>query len=143
MLKVNYFRYSSWKSRAKSCLKCSNVLVDKDNVRSSTRISTRTTFALNIHKWSSQWNKLIMKNICWWYILFSNLYDIHKSASKHNDGLEKVSVRLISGNCSLIQILPNRLMKLFSLEKQVQITYHIHLSNLTRLTFLKAPIKST
>ena len=34
-------------------------------------------------------------------------------------------------------------MKLFSLEKLVQITYHIHLSNLTRLTFLNAPIKST
>ena len=34
-------------------------------------------------------------------------------------------------------------MKLFSLEKLVQITYHINLSNLTRLTFLNVPIKST
>ena len=74
---------------------------------------------------------------------FSKVYDIHKSASKLNDGLEKISVRLISGNCSLIQILPNRLMKLFSVKKQVQINYHINLSNLIRLTFLKAPSKST
>ena len=34
-------------------------------------------------------------------------------------------------------------MKLFSLGKQVQITYHIHLSNFTKITFLNAPIKNT
>ena len=41
------------------------------------------------------------------------------------------------------QILINRRMKLFFLEKQVQITYHVHLSNLTIMTFLSALIKST
>ena len=41
------------------------------------------------------------------------------------------------------QILINRRMKLFFLEKQVQITYHVHLSNLTIMTFLNALIKST
>ena len=71
--------------------------------------------------------------------LFSKVYDIHNSASKVNDDLEKIT----SGKCSLIRILTNRLMKVFSLEKQVQITYHIHLSNLTRLAFLNAPIKNT
>ena len=45
----------------------------------------------------------------------------------------------MSGKCSLIQILRNRLLKLLSLEKQVQITYHIHLSNIKRMTFLNAP----
>ena len=68
----------------------------------------------------------------------SSVYDINKSVSELNADLEK-----ISGKCSLIQILTNRLMKLFSLEKQAQITYHIHLSNLTIMTFLNAPIKET
>ena len=75
--------------------------------------------------------------------LFSKFYDIHNLASKLNDGLEKISFGLISGKCSLIQILTKRLMKLFSLEKLLQINYYIHLSNLPRLTFLNAPIKST
>ena len=30
-------------------------------------------------------------------------------------------------------------MKLFSLEKQVELIYHIHLSNLTIITFLNSP----
>ena len=40
-------------------------------------------------------------------------------------------------------MLPNRLMKLLSLKKQVQITYHIHLFNFTIMTLLNARIKST
>ena len=71
--------------------------------------------------------------------LFSKVYDIHKSASKLNDDLERQGIGLISRKCSLIQIPTNRLMKLFYLKKQVQITYHIHLSNLTIMTFLNVP----
>ena len=75
--------------------------------------------------------------------LFSKVHGIHKSANNLNLDLEKKYIGLISGKCSLIRILTNRLMKLFFLEKQVQITYHIHLSNLTIMTLLNAPIKST
>ena len=75
--------------------------------------------------------------------LFSKVSDIHKSASKLNDNLEKLSYWSYQWKMQFNPDLTNRLMKLFSLEKQVQITYHIHLSNLTRLTFLNAPIKST
>ena len=74
--------------------------------------------------------------------LSSKVYDIHNSASKLIDELEKISYWAYQWKCSFIQILTNRLMKLFSLEKLVHITYHIHLSNLTRLTFLFARIKS-
>ena len=65
----------SWKSRTKSYFKWSNIWVEKNNVWSSTRISTRTTLVFNIHKWSSWWNKLIVQNICRWYIpLFKGLW---------------------------------------------------------------------
>ena len=78
--------------------------------------------------------------------LFSKVYDIYNSASKLNDDLEKISYCAYQWKMQFNPD-PNKqvtiLMKLFSLEKQVQITYHIHLSNLTRLTFLNAPIKST
>ena len=60
--------------------------------------------------------------------LFSKVYNTHKSASELNDDLEKVSYW---ANQWKIQINPDptkQAMKLFSLEKQVQITYHIHLS---------------
>ena len=67
-------------------------LIGEKYIWSSTRISTRTTLILNIHKWSSWWNKLIIQNSCWWNILFlKKIYDIHKSAIKLNDDLEKIS----------------------------------------------------
>ena len=81
----------SWKSRTKSCLKWSNIWVEKNNVWNSTRISTRATLVFNIHKWSSWWNKFIVQNICRWSSLFSKVYNKPKSASKLNDELEKIS----------------------------------------------------
>ena len=74
--------------------------------------------------------------------LFSKVYNIHKSVSKLINDLEKKVIGFICGKCSLVQILTNRLMNLFSLEKQVQITNHIHLLNLKVMTFLNAPIKT-
>ena len=70
--------------------------------------------------------------------LFSKVSDIHKSASNLNDDLEKISYWAYQWKMQL-----NRPMKLFSLKKQIQITYHIHRSHLTIITFLNAPMKST
>ena len=65
----------SGKLRTKSCLKWSNIRVEKNNVWNSTRISTRDTLVFNIHKWSSWWKKSIVQNICRWYIpLFKGLW---------------------------------------------------------------------
>ena len=75
--------------------------------------------------------------------LFSKVYDIINQQVNIMMTLKREVIGLISGKCSLIQILTNRQIKLFSLEKQVQIIYHIHLSNLTIMIFLNVPIKST
>ena len=75
--------------------------------------------------------------------LFSKVYDIINQQVNIMMTLKREVIGLISGKCSLIQILTNRQIKLFSLEKQVQIIYHIHLSNLTIMVFLNVPIKST
>ena len=74
--------------------------------------------------------------------LFSKVYDLHKSASNRNDDLEKISYWAYQWKMQFNPDPNNSLMKLFSLEKQVQITCHIHLSNLTIMTFLNVPIKS-
>ena len=75
--------------------------------------------------------------------IFSKVDDIHKSTSKLNNNLEKISYWAYQWLCSLIQVLPDTLKKLFSLQKQVQITYNIHLSNLTIMKLLHFHIKST
>ena len=67
--------------------------------------------------------------------LFSNVSDIHKSASNLNDDLEMISYWAYHWKMQFIPD-PNKQVKevIFS---------HIHLSNLTIITFLNAPIKST
>ena len=75
--------------------------------------------------------------------LFSKVYDIHKSASNLDDDLEKISYWAYQLKMQFNPDPNKQANELFSLEKQVQITYHIHLSNLTIMTFLNAPIKST
>ena len=72
--------------------------------------------------------------------LISKVYDIHKLASKLNGDLEKTSYQW------KMKFNPNpkkQANKVSSLEKQVQITCHIHLSNLRIMAFLNASIKST
>ena len=64
--------------------------------------------------------------------LFSKVSDIHKSASNLNDDLEKISYWAYQWKCSLIQMLINRLMKLFSLEK---------FSNISSNNLSQPPIK--
>ena len=75
--------------------------------------------------------------------LFSKAYDIHNSASKLNDDLEKISYWAYPWKMEFNPDPNKQANELFFLEKQVQIIYHIHLSNLTIMTFLNAPIKST
>ena len=70
MLKVNYFRYSKTilKIQNKELLEMVKDLSRENNVWNSTRICTRTTIVYNIHKWSSWWNKFIVRTICRWHI---------------------------------------------------------------------------
>ena len=71
--------------------------------------------------------------------LFSKVYDIHKSANDLNDDMEKISYWAHQWKMQFNPD-PNKQANesIFS-----QITYHIHLSNLTITTFLNAPIQST
>ena len=63
VLKMSNFFYSKTLlkiEKKKSCFKCSNISVEKNNVWRSTRISARVMFVFNIHKLSSVWNKFIL-----------------------------------------------------------------------------------
>ena len=75
--------------------------------------------------------------------LFSKVYDIHKSASNLNDELEKINYWAYQWKMQSNPDPNKQASEVFFSQKQIQITYHIHLSNLTIITFLNAPIKST
>ena len=75
--------------------------------------------------------------------LFSKVYDIHKSASKLNNGLEKLSYWDYQWKMQFNPDPNKQANEVIFSRKKVQITYHIHLSRLTIMTFLNAPIKST
>ena len=74
--------------------------------------------------------------------LFSKVYDTNKSLSELNADLEKISYWAYQWKMQFNPDPSKQANRLFSLENQAQITYHIHLSNLTILTFLNAPLKS-
>ena len=75
--------------------------------------------------------------------LISKVYDIHKLASKLNGDLEKKSYWAYQWKMKFNPNPKKQANKVISLEKQVQITYHIHLSNLRIMAFQNASIKST
>ena len=75
--------------------------------------------------------------------LFSKVSDIHKSASNLNGDLEKISYWAYHWKMQFNPDPNKQANEVIFSQKQVQITYHIHLSNLTIITFLNAPIKST
>ena len=74
---------------------------------------------------------------------FSKVYYINKSVRELNADLEKISYQAYQWKIQLNPDPTKKLLKLFSLENQTQITYHIHLSNLIIMTFLNPPIKNT
>ena len=74
--------------------------------------------------------------------LFSKVYDIHKSASKVNDDLEKICYWTYQWKMQFNPDPNKQGNEVIFSQKQVQITYHIHLSILMIITFLNAPMKS-
>ena len=69
--------------------------------------------------------------------LFSKVYDIHESASKLNDDLEKISYWAYQWKMQFNLDPTKQANEVIFSRKTSSITYRIHLSNLTRLTFLK------
>ena len=58
------------KSWTKSCLKWSNIWMEKNSFGHSTRICSRTSFISDLYKWFAWRNNINLWNFCWWYISF-------------------------------------------------------------------------
>ena len=91
VLKVNYFGYLKlfWKSRTKSCFEWSNIWKRESGVQ-QVSILGPLLFVIYINDLPDGINSLC-KIFADDTSLFSKFYDIYKSASKLNAGLEKIS----------------------------------------------------